>query len=365
MQLVEVVKSLAEAFDLDTLKTVVEQAGLRLLDCRRVRVRLTGETVSKCEPDLMVIPLEVADEAYGLLEIWRGADGPFTELDLHNAELLATLASIAIKRQMLLNEARAKSRLERDMARAGELIRSLLPDSMLLPGYELAGLLRPAHLTGGDLYDAMELGDGLWAFLVADATGHGVDSTILVSQCRAYFRALLSERSDPLQVVAGANRLLCPDLHDRFVTACLVVLDLKSHQLSYVSAGHGPLLRLGRQLEWLPATGPPLGVDLDSGWELAGPYPVEIDDLWLLGTDGLVEWRNQADEQFGEQRLGAALVEIGSEPCDKLLPQLFSRVETFAQSPQSDDATALAWRRLPAQTGEAEVGVAKSLACGS
>ncbi|MCA9792801.1 MAG: serine/threonine-protein phosphatase [Candidatus Eremiobacteraeota bacterium] len=360
MQLLEVVKSLAETFDLETLKMVVEQACVRLLDCRRAQVRLGGEGASEGEPDLVVLPLRDADDAYGVLEIWRGA-----ALDLAKAELLASLASIAIKRQMLLNEARAKSRLERDMARAGELIQSLLPGSMGLPGYELAGLLRPAHLTGGDLYDVVEFGDGLRAFLVADATGHGVDSTILVSQCRAYFRALLSEWSDPLQVVTGVNRLLCRDLHDRFVTACLVVLDLQSHELFYVSAGHGPLLRCGLELEWLPATGPPLGIDLDSGWELAGPHRVEVNDLWLLGTDGLVEWRNQAGEQFGEARLREALAELGSQPCERLLAELFSRVESFAQNPQSDDATALAWRRLPMETGEGEVGVAKSSLCGS
>ncbi|MGE0487689.1 MAG: PP2C family protein-serine/threonine phosphatase [Vulcanimicrobiota bacterium] len=355
MQLLEVVKSLAETFDLETLKTVVEQACVRLLDCRRARVRLAGEEVSEAESELVVFPLQDTDDAYGLLEIWTGAP-----LDVPNAELLAGLASIAIKRQMLLDEARAKSRLERDMARAGELIQSLLPASMRLPGYELAGLLRPAHLTGGDLYDVVEFGDGLRALLVADATGHGVDSTILVSQCRAYFRALLSEWSDPLQVVTGVNRLLGRDLHDRFVTACLVVLDLESHELFYVSAGHGPLLKLGSQLEWLPATGPPLGVDLDFEWQLAGPYPVETNELWLLGTDGLVEWRNQAGEQFGEDRLRDALVELKSEPCDRLLPQLFSRLESFAKNPQTDDATALAWRRLSGRRGEGEVGAAKS-----
>ena len=63
--------------------------------------------------------------------------------------------------------------LEEELVIAREIQFSILPESMpQVPGYDLAGLLRPANHTGGDMFDLVSLNQGLFV-LLGDATGHG------------------------------------------------------------------------------------------------------------------------------------------------------------------------------------------------
>jgi serine phosphatase RsbU (regulator of sigma subunit) len=187
--------------------------------------------------------------------------------------------------------------------------------------------------------------------MVADATGHGIDSTLLVAECRAIIRALFSKLSSPARVMERANRLMCGPLgrEERFVTLFLGALDDTRHSLRYVNAGQSPALHRSRDghLVELPSCGLPLGVLPDSRF-VNRSLRLGPGDTLFLGTDGLVEWRDEAGEMFGEKRLRQTLEVAGPLSAHRLIDEVFARVESFAGSSRNlDDVTLLALKRAP------------------
>lgn len=273
-------------------------------------------------------------------------DGARHELqdDPEMREAIEALAEIAIKRQLLLDAAQEKERLAREMTRARELIAGLLPAHPELPGYELAGWMQPAHQTGGDLYDVVRLDDERHLLLVADAAGHGVDSTLIVTKFRAYVRALVEER--PLaQVSERVNRLLFQD--SVYVTAFLGLLDSQRHNVEYVSAGQHPVLHVhDGQPRALPVTGPPFGADRALVPAVAPPLDLAPGDLLVLASDGLIEWRNPEGEFYGDERLLEALQREQAAAAADLIQALCNDVRAFARGrPAADDLTMVVLRR--------------------
>lgn len=258
-------------------------------------------------------------------------------------EAIEALATIALKRQRLLDAAHEKERLEREMTRAREIIASLLPSQPDVPGYELAGWMQPAHQTGGDLYDVVRLDPQRYLVMLADAVGHGVDSTLIVSKFRAYVRALVDER--PLaQLSQRVNSLLFQD--SVYVTACLGVLDLGTHTVEYLSAGQYPVLHVrGSGIQALPVTGPPFGVHEEVTPSIS-KLSLEPDDMLVLASDGFIEWRNPEGEFYGDDRLLAALQREISRAAPELIQALYEDVRTYARGRQpQDDLTMVVLRR--------------------
>lgn len=377
-RLVEVVRLLAESQELKPLLASIEKAAHSLLTCQRAQilqydsgaeeffqnqVRISARIGASARAavtqrvirvdhqsgeETLVVPLIAPEgELMGVLHIQGAARFSQEEGDL--ALVLGSLAAIALKRQGLLDALAEKRRLERELELARELVEP--PPTLSMEGFELAGAFHPARTVGGDCYDFVPLGQGSLAFLVADASGHGLDSALLVSRCRSYFRALASPLESLETMARRMNRLLANDSRqrERFVAASLGRLSNASGRLEVIGAGQAPCLLLASgEVSQVPTSGPPLGVFEDIELE---PQMIELapGDLALFFTDGLPEWRNQERELLGEERLGEALVRLGHLPLPELLEGLYREAERFSQGQaQDDDVTCLAIRR---QTG--------------
>jgi len=125
---------------------------------------------------------------------------------------------------------------------------------------------------------------------IADATGHGIGPALMIAECRALFRATSSLSADLREVTARVNNLLCEDLpDDRFVTAFFGIVDPEKGALSYLSAGHGPLIHYtyaDDQIVELPANGVPLGIMPDIDWPQPESFEMRSGDMFIVVTDG-------------------------------------------------------------------------------
>lgn len=301
--------------------------------------------------NLLTVPLVTPDgDLMGVLQVLNKLSGDFTAHDEMIAGALGALTGTALKRQMLLDEAAVKQRLERDLNIARSIQQQLLPArAPEVPGFDVAGWNRPADQTGGDCYDFRALDASRVAVMIADATGHGIGPALIVAQCRSLLRAL-ADGGDRLAEVAGrVNALLYEDLpDDRFVTTCFGVLDATAARFAYVSAGHGPLfvVRATGEVESRPATGLPMGVIPQTDIE----QPEEVDfgpgDLFVLMTDGFTEWHGPDGGQYGEQRLIDMIIRHRDRPCAEIIETLYHDVLQFGRgSPQLDDLTAVLIKR--------------------
>ena len=287
----------------------------------------------------------------GVLQALNKRGGPFTAGDQELAVALSSLAGVAVQRQMLLDEYADKQRLERDLAVARDIQLSLLPkENPQVAGYDIAGWNKPADETGGDCYDFIELAEGRWGLMLADATGHGIGPALIVSQCRSLLRALIEPAGDLSTTMQRTNELLGRDLSaGRFVTTFFGILDPAAGQIRYVSAGHGPLLHFkpaaGTRVE-IPASTLPLGILPEL--ERTRPEPIQLDpgDTLLLITDGFFEWINPEDEQFGTGRIFDLVQAHPQASSAELIALLHEAVVAFGrETAQADDLTAIVVKR--------------------
>jgi len=257
--------------------------------------------------------------------------------------VVAALAEVETKRKL--------DRIEYDLRTARSIQMGLLPKHPpKIAGYDVAGLSQPADQTGGDYYDWFELPDGRVMFTIADATGHGIGPAILVTACRAYFRALATH-DDPLErITAQVDALITADVPDgRFITAAVALLDPAANRLSLYSAGHAPLFLYAADkdaIETIEADQPPLGISSFAGDSRARVIDLAPGDLLALVTDGFFECFNGAGEILGAARLSESIRHHQTLGSADMISRLHQEVTHFSNgTPQADDITAVIIKR--------------------
>jgi PAS domain S-box-containing protein len=294
----------------------------------------------------IAFPLRSGDEVLGVVEFFSREMGePDTAL-LDALTSITTQISQFMERQRVEQDWHAR---QREFALAREIQQGLLPrEAPAVPGLTMAGISYPAQETGGDYYDFFFLADGALAVAVGDASGHGIGPALLMTNTRAYLRALALTHSDLGQVLALINRRLSEDMaEDRFVTLLLARLDPGGRKLTHSSAGHWPGFVLDYR-GWLKATldstGTVLGFDPQAEFPAGSEVSLELGDVVLLCTDGLKEARAKRaeNEEFGKERILDVVRSHRHESASRIVQALCEAVHDFAGPEQLDDMTAVA-----------------------
>ena len=250
-----------------------------------------------------------------------------------------------------LEEASNRAKLEQDLSIARTIQQGLLPRTPpAIEGFDIAGWNQPADQTGGDYFDWQELPDGRIAVTIADVTGHGIGSALGMAGCRAYARAGLAAEKDLRRFLSGLNALLYADLPpEKFVTLATGVLNPKDAAFELISAGHGPLLFYSHaddSFTVYDAQGPPLGLLPRFPYGEAHRFRFLPGDILVFVTDGILEWANRDDEEFGQARLEHVIRACAHLPAARIISEMNSAVIAFAAAtPQLDDLTALVLKR--------------------
>lgn len=128
-----------------------------------------------------------------------------------------------------------------------------------------------------------------------------------------------------------------------FATLWCGTLDVENGRLDFASGGHAaPLLvRDGRATPMPQQHGSALGVTTPLEFPL-NRAQLQPGDMIALYTDGIDEAFNPQHEQFGHERLAAALQESAPHDARAAGEHLLASVKSFAAgAPQSDDITVL------------------------
>lgn len=286
----------------------------------------------------------------GVLQVLNKDDGPFDADDETLATALAAQCAVALQR-VRMTEALIegeKMRQELEMARVVQM--GTLPSRMpVLPGYDVYGMCRPAGLTGGDTFDLAMLDQGLLVVL-ADATGHGIAPALSVTQMQAMLRMAFRLGADLETAFIQVNNQLADTLpDDRFITACIGLLDASTHRLRFHSGGQGPILHFQAATRtcalYRPTSFPLAAMPLDR-LRPAVCLEMEPGDILVVLSDGIYEYGNAANEEFGLQRVLDLLATHHARPAAELAAILLGSVRQFAGgAPQEDDITMVLVRR--------------------
>jgi len=248
-------------------------------------------------------------------------------------------------REALVRETQLAS-LQQELAIARDLQRSVLPiDFPDRPRFSAYGLMESAREVGGDFYDFFEQGDGRFAFLIADVSGKGVPAAFFMAIARTLLKAIALFENEPAACVRQLNELLSAGNDQMmFVTLFFCVLDPATGEVEYVNAGHNPPYRITQpgKVTMLPPSDD-LAVAIMSGVEFTSRrIQLAPGETLVLYTDGVTEAFNNADEQFGENRLMATLQAIPRPDPSAVARAISQAVKEFESGhQQSDDLTLL------------------------
>jgi phosphoserine phosphatase RsbU/P len=288
----------------------------------------------------------------GVLEAINKNNDEFEAWDEYLLEVLSAQCGMAINRHLLTEEFIESKRLQQELAIAREIQKSLLPVSAPeIVGYDIAGWNQSAEETGGDFFDFHTLSNTDLFTILADVSGHGVGPALLAAEFSALQRAVLSLEADYLLWLLHLNRMLCQNLpSDRFITAFASYLNAQSHQLTFLSAGHGPVFILRhneKQIETLPVMSLPLGIIAEAQYDDWHTISLGPGDLLAVFTDGFFEWENSLGIGYGADRISQSLLHHADLPAAQIIQNLHQEVLNFVNgSRQKDDLTAIVIKRL-------------------
>jgi sigma-B regulation protein RsbU (phosphoserine phosphatase) len=162
-------------------------------------------------------------------------------------------------------------------------------------------------------------------------------------------RAVLRDRAgDPgtlAELLTRLNLFIEGDLGGtRFMTMFTCVIDHPARTMRWASAGHDPAIvydsAADRFIESAdPAIGLPLGIQAEGGYE-ESTIALTPGMILLIGTDGIWEQHNPADEMFGKPRLCEIIKQSASAPAAETAAKISRAVKDFrGVTPQADDVT--------------------------
>lgn len=186
-----------------------------------------------------------------------------------------------------------------------------------VPGMTFDAIYAPGDdraLIGGDWYDAFDLPDGRIAVSIGDVTGRGTKAAAQMGKVRQTISGLSFYETDPVKLLDVAELALLRRNPDSLVTAIVGVLDPKTGEFIYATAGHPPpfVRRADGIVLTLPCHGLPLGLRSPDEERSSMTFRLLPGDALLLYTDGLTEVNH--DPIAGEEAAKNALANL---PCGR------------------------------------------------
>jgi len=215
-----------------------------------------------------------------------------------------------------------------------------------MPGFDVAGTVRCAALTGGDYFDFIVQPDGCLCIAIGDVSGHGFGAALVMMETRAYVRCYAMSESYMGAILSRVNAALVADLDgSQYVTLLLVRLDPRDRSVEYASAGHIPcyILRPSGEIgHVMESTGPPLGLFAGRRFRSSHILPLDYGETLVLLTDGVTEAAGSGDSQFGADRALAFVERHLQDNAADLVRGIHATVRDFAgDGPPSDDVTSV------------------------
>jgi phosphoserine phosphatase RsbU/P len=233
-----------------------------------------------------------------------------TNLILNGAAALALLGAVVSIGIRTRYHMRAK-RWEQQLAQGRAVQNQLMPSAeVAIPNIHVAAEFLPALEVGGDLYDVFSTTDGRVAFSLGDVSGKGLPAALLMGMIQGAVRSSSWHRDQAAHegFARQLNTMLCnSSAGAKFASLFWGAYDPTRARLTYVSAGHCPAFVVRQsKIVKLDSTGPVLGLLPQSRFEQRN-IDFKHGDLLVLYSDGIVEAANGSGEEFGEDRLAAAL----------------------------------------------------------
>jgi serine phosphatase RsbU (regulator of sigma subunit) len=242
----------------------------------------------------------------------------------------------------------AYARINRDLEHARTIQQGLLPQDIEdTPEFKVGTYYLSADAVGGDYYDVFNIEPGIYGLVVADVSGHGVASALIMSMGKILLKTFSRNERSPQKTLEQINQIFLSEIKtDHFVTFFYAILDTTRRKIRFTSAGHCPIILLDRTTSssrLIKADGLFLGVFPDMML-----HETELDYTqgtirMVLYTDGLIEAKRADDEMYGVDRLKTIAEQTLAKPAKDTVAAILYEQKLFCgeHSSPEDDITLL------------------------
>jgi phosphoserine phosphatase RsbU/P len=271
----------------------------------------------------------------GVIQLLNQVHGRFAREDEDFLTKLSAHMAMALENAQLHRELMEKQRLEREVALARDIQRSLLPDSPpVVPGYDIAVSNQMCYEVGGDYYDFLNLGPQSLLLVVADVEGKGVSSAMVMSNLQATLRALVMHLHSLEVLTLSLNEMMYNETRSRkFLSIFLGLVDTRRNGLHYINGGHVPPLLIDGETgkyKLLEAGGTVIGLFPTAEYS-RGSTRLNPGDILVCCTDGIVESMDAKDDEYGTERLVAGILKNRHKPAQEMVDCILADVEEFSR----------------------------------
>src|SRR5690606_28496798 len=305
----------------------------------RIKVRPGGPLGS-----LLIAPLLSRHQMLGALFVAKDVTHGFEKDDIEAISVYAAQAALALENARLFEEQLEKERLSRELDIAREVQSKLLPQRLpRVRGLTIAASSISAHEVGGDYYDFLQLDENRLAFIIGDVSGKGTSAAFYMAELQGIFRSVSGLVSSPADFLEQANLALASALERHvFVSVIYGIIDVEKEEVMPARRAQCPaaMLNIEGQARFIRTRGLGLGLDRSGLFRrslVEERINLQPGDVFVLYTDGVVESRNSEGQEYGYDRLLAALTEYRHEDAPELHRSLLSDLDTFLDETEYDD----------------------------
>jgi len=285
-------------------------------------------------------PLIAANECLGVIHCLNKKTETklFIEDDRQLLETLSSPAAMAIRNAKMAKEMVEKNKIQKEVEIVGEIQKSLLSQNKKDP-FPIAGINIPAKVVSGDFYNFSDLGDGKYGFGVADVSGKGIKSSLLMSKASSLYRCLSKTNFSAADLLIQLNNEICETIsRGMFVTMLVGIYDSNKKEMLLSSAGHEPPIIFSKDGSFTNYTeaGPPLGIMPKTTYtEHTIPF---VDSSMYIFTDGITEIKNPEGKMLESEGFQNYIKKYQETPNNERLKTIIDEIINTGHI-QKDDLT--------------------------
>ncbi len=248
-------------------------------------------------------PLLVSGECIGVIHCLNKKTNTklFEENDRKLLETLSGPAALAIKNAKTAKELIDKNKMQKEIEIVGDIQKTLLSQNKD-EAFPIAGINIPAKVVSGDFYNFSDLGEGRYGFGVADVSGKGIKSSLLMSKASSLYRCLSKTIFSAAELLKILNDEICETAsRGMFVTMVIGIYDSNKKELLLSNAGHEPplIFSKGETFSNLEEAGPPLGIA--PKFKFTEKLISFKESSMYIFTDGITEMKDTNGEMLGQE----------------------------------------------------------------
>ena len=285
-------------------------------------------------------PLIVSGECIGVIHCLNKKTNTklFEENDRKLLETLSGPAALAIKNAKTAKELIDKNRMQKEIEIVGDIQKTLLSQNKKDP-FPIAGINIPAKVVSGDFYNFSDLGEGRFGFGVADVSGKGIKSSLLMSKASSLYRCLSKTVFSAAELLKILNDEICETAsRGMFVTMVIGIYDSNKKELLISNAGHEPplIFSKGETFSNFEEAGPPLGIA--PKFKFTEKLISFKESSMYIFTDGITEMKDSQGEMLGQEGFQNYIKKYQNIPSSQRLNKI---IEDLIKSGriQKDDLT--------------------------